>query len=203
MGQISSNDVLILISFSGESVELKNIIQFAKRNRKIILIGMVSKKNSILYKSSNIKLLIPQVTEAGPGNIVPTSSTTIQMALGDAIAISCMQFRNFDKLDFKKFHPSGSLSVKLKTVNDLMLTGKKIPFVSENTLMKIALKILSNKKLGVLIIKNKKNTEFVIFSTYLLINMIKNDSINYLVVFIFYALMFLVLKNKKRSDLLN
>ncbi len=157
MGQITSNDVVILISLSGQSNELKNIVQYTSRNKNIKLIGITSKKDSLLYKNADVKFIIPSVKEAGPGNIVPTSSTTIQMALGDAIAISCMQFRNFDKLDFKKFHPSGSLSVKLKTVNDLMLTGKKIPFVSENTLMKIALKILSNKKLGVLIIKNKKN----------------------------------------------
>ena len=73
LGKISSNDVLILISFSGESSELKNIIQYANRNKKITLIGIVSKKNSILYKSSDINLLIPNVIEAGPGNIVPTA----------------------------------------------------------------------------------------------------------------------------------
>ena len=154
LGQISSNDVLILISFSGESGELKNIIQFAKRNRKIILIGIVSKKNSILYKSSNIKLLIPQVTEAGPGNIVPTSSTIVQLSLGDALAIATMKYRNFGKLDFKKFHPGGSLGAKLKTVEDLMT--KNIPFINENTKIKKALKTMSQKKLGILIAKNSK-----------------------------------------------
>ena len=157
LGQISSNDVLILISFSGETTELKNIIQYANRNKRIILIGIVSKKNSLLYKSSDIKLLIPNVVEAGPGNIVPTSSTIIQLSIGDALAIATMKYRKFDKLDFKKFHPSGSLGSKLKTVEDLMITGNKnIPFISENTKIKIALKTMSQKKLGILIAKNSK-----------------------------------------------
>ena len=125
LGMISSGDVLILISHSGESSELKNIIQYAKRNRNIILVGITSKKNSLLYKSSNISFLLPSTIEAGPGNYIPTSSTTSQICLGDALAIATINNRKFSKLDFKKFHPSGSLSVKLKTVEDLMLTGKK------------------------------------------------------------------------------
>ena len=103
LGKIRSNDVLILISFSGESLELKNIIQYASRNKKITLIGIVSKKNSILYKSSDIKLLIPNVVEAGPGNIVPTSSTVITLSIGDALAISTMSYRKFGKFDLKVF----------------------------------------------------------------------------------------------------
>ena len=129
LGQISSNDVLILISLSGETDELKNIIQYANRNKKIILIAIVSKKNSLLYKASDIRLLIPEVKEAGPGNIVPTSSTIIQLSIGDALAIATMRHKKFDKLDFKKFHPSGSLGTKLKTVEDLMLIKNNIPFV--------------------------------------------------------------------------
>jgi len=156
LGQISSNDVLILISFSGETDELKNIIQYAKRNKKITLIGIVSKKNSLLYKSSNIKLLIPSVTEAGPGNIVPTSSTIIQLSIGDALAIATMKYRNFNKLDFKKFHPSGSLGTRLKTVEDIMQTGRDMPFVKDNVIMKKAIKVLMKKNLGVLIVVNKK-----------------------------------------------
>ena len=154
LGSISKKDILILISYSGQTNELKNIIQYANRN-KILLICIVSKKNSILYSASDIKLLIPEVKEAG--GIIPTSSTTAQLALGDALAISAMQFKKFGKVDFKKIHPAGSLGAQLKTVEDIMLTGNKIPFVNENLKMKEALKILSNKKLGILIIKNKKN----------------------------------------------
>ena len=157
LGQISSNDILILISNSGESIELKNIIQFANRNKSITLIGIVSKKNSLLYKTSDIKILIPEVKEAGPGGIVPTSSTIVQLAIGDALAIATMKQKKFGQKDFKKFHPSGSLGYRLKSVEDLMLTGKKIPFISESSNMKNALKFISQKKLGVLVARNSKN----------------------------------------------
>ena len=153
LGSISKKDILILISYSGETNELKNIIQYANRN-KILLIGISSKKNSILHKASDINLLIPQVKESG--GIVPTSSTSIQLALGDALAISVMKQKKFNKLDFKKLHPAGTLGAQLKTVEDIMLTGKKIPFVNEDVKMKRALKILSDKKLGILIVQNKK-----------------------------------------------
>ena len=164
LGQISSNDILILISFSGESSELKNIIQYVKRNKKITLIAIVSKKNSLLYKSADINLLIPNVVEAGPGNIVPTSSTIAQLSIGDALAISTMNFRKFGKLDFKKFHPSGSLGAKLKTAEDLMLRGNKIPFIRENIFMGKALKKMNKYNLGVLIVINKKKQTIGIIS---------------------------------------
>jgi len=155
LGSISKKDVLVLISYSGETRELKNIIQYANRNR-IKLIGIVSKKNSILYKASDIKLLIPEVKEAGLG-IVPTSSTNVQLAIGDALAVACLNKKKFNRRDFSRLHPSGNLGAKLKTVEDLMVTGKKIPFINENQKMKDALKIITNKKLGVLIVKNKRN----------------------------------------------
>ncbi len=158
MGQISSNDVVILISNSGQSNELNNIIQYVTRNKYIKLIGITSKKDSLLYKYSNVKFLIPKIKEAGLENIVPTSSTTAQLALGDAISIACMNNKNFTKFDFKKIHPSGSLSLKLKTVGDLMSTGKKIPNVNENASMERAIREINDKKLGVLLIKKNSNT---------------------------------------------
>tara|TARA_B110001452_G_scaffold251782_1_gene241123 strand:+ start:581 stop:1552 length:972 start_codon:yes stop_codon:yes gene_type:complete len=154
MGSISKKDILILISYSGSSEELKNIIQYANRN-KITLIGIMSKKNSILYKASDIKLFIPEVNEAGLG-IVPTSSTISQLSIGDALAIATLKKKKISKKDFKKFHPSGSLGAKLKTVEDLMLTKDKIPFINENANMKQALKIITQKKLGILLAKNYK-----------------------------------------------
>ena len=153
LGSISKKDILILISNSGETNELKNIIQFANRN-KILLIGIVSQKNSVLYRSADIKLLIPKATEAG--NIIPTSSTTSQLALGDALAIATMKHRKFNKKDFKKIHPAGSLGAQLKTVEDIMLKDKSIPFVNENLRLKDALKVLSSKKLGFLLVRDKK-----------------------------------------------
>ena len=144
LGSISKKDILILISYSGQTKELKNIIQYANRN-KILLIAIVSKKNSVLYKAADIKLLIPEVKESG--EIVPTSSTTAQLALGDALAIATMKYKKFDKFDFKKIHPAGSLGAQLKTVEDIMVQNKEIPFVNENLIMKKALKILSEKKI--------------------------------------------------------
>ena len=154
LGMISKRDILVLISYSGKTNELKNIIQYANR-KKILLIGIVSKKDSILYKASDIKLLIPQVKEAG--GIVPTASTTTQLALGDALSIATMKYKKFGKMDFKKLHPSGSLGAQLITVEDIMLIGKKIPFVNLELSMPKALKILSDKKLGILIVRDKKN----------------------------------------------
>ncbi len=162
LGQISSNDIVILISLSGSSNELKNIIQYCSRNRNIKLIGITSNNRSVLYKNSDVKILIPNVKEAGPGNFVPTSSTTNTLALGDAMAIACMKYKKFGKLEFKNFHPSGSLGIKLRTVGDLMLTGNKIPFINENSLMKQALKIISNKGLGVLIVKKRNTTSGIL-----------------------------------------
>jgi len=143
-----------LISYSGSTEELKNIIKYANRNR-ITLIGIMSKKNSLLYKASDIKLLIPEVIEAGLG-IVPTSSTINQLSIGDALAISALNKKKISKIDFKSFHPSGNLGDQLRTVEELMITGNKIPFVDENLKMKKAFQIISNKKLGTLIVQNNK-----------------------------------------------
>ncbi len=154
LGSITKKDVLILISNSGNSDELKNIIQYANRY-KIKLICIVSKKNSLLYKAADIKLLLPEVEEAGYG-IVPTASTSVQLSIGDALAISLMNYKKFGKLDFKKFHPAGSLGRKLKTVEDLMLIENKIPFINENDTIRKGLKVINLKKLGVLVARNKK-----------------------------------------------
>ena len=95
---------------------------------------------------------------------MPTSSTTAQLAIGDAIAISLMSQKKFSKLDFKKFHPSGNLGKKLKTVEDLMLTNKKIPFINENSTIDKVIKLINSKKLGVVIIRNRKKETTGIFT---------------------------------------
>ena len=161
LGSISKKDLLILFSNSGETQELKPVIQYANRN-KITLIGIVSKKNSVLYKASDIKLFIPEVKEAGLG-IVPTSSTCEQLAIGDCLAVAALNKKGFSKKNFKLLHPKGSLGAQLKTVEDLMIAGKGIPFISENSDMKNALNFITKKKLGVLIaINNKKLTTGII-----------------------------------------
>ena len=162
LGRITKNDLLILISYSGNTSELKNIIKFAK-STKIKLIGIVSNKDSTLYKSSNIKLLLPKVNESGFG-IVPTSSTTVQLSIGDALAIAVMKKKKFGKFDFKKFHPSGSLGNKLKTAGDIMLTKGKIPFINENQVIRSAIKIINLKRLGFLVAINRQGLTTGVFT---------------------------------------
>ena len=183
LGMITSNDVLIIISHSGETSELKNLIQYTKRNKNIILIGITSKKNSLLYKSSNLHFLLPSIIEAGPGNYIPSSSTTSQICFGDALAISTIKKRKFSKFDFKKFHPSGSLGAKLKTVGELMYKGSKIPFITENSNIKMALKVFNKKNLGVLIAIDKKgNTSGIISDGDLKRINYKSDNINNIII---------------------
>ena len=153
LGSITKKDILILISNSGKSEEIVPIIKYANRN-KIKLIGIVSKKSSILYKASDIKILLPEVKESGLG-VVPTSSTSIQLAVGDALAVAALKKKQFSKSDFSRFHPGGNLGKQLKTVGDIMVSGKKIPLINENKNMKSALKTITQKKLGVLIAHNK------------------------------------------------
>ena len=155
LGRIQKKDILILISKSGDTKEIRPVIQFANRY-KITLIGIVSKKNSLLYKASDIKLFIPEAKEAGLGGIVPTSSTTAAICLGDSLAVAALNKKGFNKKNFKTLHPAGSLGAQLKTAEDLMITKKEIPFINENSNMKNALNIITKKKLGVLIAVNKK-----------------------------------------------
>ena len=154
LGSISKKDLLILFSNSGETQELKPVIEYANRNR-ITLIGIVSKKNSILFRASDIKLFIPEVKEAGLG-IVPTSSTCEQLAIGDCLAVAALNKKGFSKKNFKILHPKGALGAQLKTVEDLMIKGDKIPFINQKLEMKKALSIITKKKLGVLIAIDKK-----------------------------------------------
>ena len=154
LGSISKKDVLIIISNSGNTNEIKPVIQHCNRH-KILLIGITSNKNSVLFKSSDIKLLIPQVKEAGL-SIVPTSSTTEQIAIGDCLAIAALNLKKFNKKKYKLLHPHGSIGVQLKSAEDLMLKNNRIPFVDENCSMKQALSLITKKNLGVLIAINKK-----------------------------------------------
>ena len=155
LGAISTSikkDILILISNSGSSSDLKPIISYSKKHN-ITLIGITSKKNSILCKAANIKILIPEVKEAGEGAIVPSSSLITQTSIGSSLVIAVMKYKKHGIKVFRKLHPGGTLSKKLLSSGDLMV---KVPFVSENCKMKKTLKILSQKKLGLLVVRNKK-----------------------------------------------
>jgi|TARA_B110000495_G_scaffold192043_1_gene195781 arabinose-5-phosphate isomerase len=155
MGQIEKKDILIIFSNSGNTSELTNMLKYANRYR-IKIIGVASKLNSILLKASDIKLIIPKVKEADPTGMVPTSSTTIALLLGDCLATTVMHQRNFSKEKFKVFHPGGNIGGSLLLAKDIMVSGKEMPIINYKKKFKDALKVMNQKKLGILVIlKNK------------------------------------------------
>ena len=155
MGQIEKRDVLIIFSYSGNTSELNNMLKYANRYR-IKIIGVASKSDSILLKASDVKLLLPKVREADLTGMVPTTSTSITLLLGDCLATTVMQKRNFSKEKFKVFHPGGNIGGSLLLAKDIMVSGNKMPVINLNKNFRQALKIMNQKKLGiVVVIKNK------------------------------------------------
>ncbi len=142
LGMIESTDVVLLLSHSGETSELKNILDYCKR-LKIPVISICSNPQSTLALYSDVCLAYPQVVEACPMNLAPTTSTIMMLALGDALAITLMQLQNFDSKNFKTFHPGGKLGQQLRTVGDIMHRGKKIPLIEDTTTMDQALVSMS------------------------------------------------------------
>ena len=151
MGQIEKKDILIIFSYSGNTSELTNMLKYANRYR-IKIIGVASKSDSTLLKASDIKLLLPKVKEADVTGMVPTSSTTITLLLGDCLATTVMHQRNFSKEKFKIFHPGGNIGSSLLLAKDIMVTGKKMPFINHKKKLKDALKIMNEKKLGIIVV---------------------------------------------------
>ncbi|MDA8764025.1 KpsF/GutQ family sugar-phosphate isomerase [Candidatus Pelagibacter bacterium] len=151
MGQIEKKDILIIFSYSGNTSELNNMLKYANRYR-IKIIGVASKADSTLLKASDIKLLLPKVKEADVTGMVPTSSTTITLLLGDCLATTVMHQRNFSKEKFKIFHPGGNIGSSLLLAKDIMVTGKKMPFINHKKKLKDALKIMNEKKLGIIVV---------------------------------------------------
>tara|TARA_B100000767_G_scaffold4646_1_gene4378 strand:+ start:625 stop:1602 length:978 start_codon:yes stop_codon:yes gene_type:complete len=155
MGQIEKKDILIIFSYSGNTSELTNMLKYANRYR-IKIVGVASKPNSILLKASDIKLILPKVKEADITGMVPTSSTSITLLLGDCLATTVMQQRNFSKEKFKVFHPGGNIGSSLLLAKDIMVTGEKMPIINYQSSFKEALKVMTKKKLGIVVIlKNK------------------------------------------------
>ena len=155
MGQIEKRDILIIFSYSGNTSELTNMLKYANRYR-IKIIGVASKPDSILLKASDIKLVIPKVKEADITGMVPTTSTTITLLLGDCLATTVMYQRNFSKEKFKLFHPGGNIGGSLLLAKDIMVVGNKMPTINLKNNFKNALKEMNKKKLGIVIIlKNR------------------------------------------------
>lgn len=147
LGMIVKEDILIAISYSGETREIVDLLDFSKRIG-IKLIGITGNKNSKLAKYSDIVLDAKVEKEAEPSGLVPTASSTAALAMGDAIAIALMKEKEFGEQDFAFFHPKGQAGKKLIKVKNLMHKGKQIPYVSESTPMKDVLKEMSTKKMG-------------------------------------------------------
>ena len=150
-GMLTDSDILIAISFSGETDELKKVLTHIKRLR-IKLISITGHENSTLAQNSAVPLYIKVEKEACPLNLAPTASTTATLALGDAIAITLMQAKGFTQEDFAKSHPGGSLGKSLIKVEDIMRTDKEIPLVKENSTFQESLEEINNKKLGFTIV---------------------------------------------------
>tara|TARA_B100001248_G_scaffold203200_1_gene157402 strand:- start:6549 stop:7526 length:978 start_codon:yes stop_codon:yes gene_type:complete len=154
MGQIEKKDILIIFSYSGNTSELTNMLKYANRYR-IKIIGVASKPESILLKASDIKLVLPKVRESDVTGIVPTSSTSITLLLGDCLATTVMRLKKFSREKFKVFHSGGSIGNSLLLAKDIMVKGTKMPIINFNKSLKEALKIMNLKKLGIVVIMKK------------------------------------------------
>jgi arabinose-5-phosphate isomerase len=155
MGQIEKKDILIIFSYSGNTKELTNMLKYANRYR-IKIIGIASKPDSTLMKASDIKLNLPKVKESDVTGMVPTTSTTITLLLGDCLATTAMYQKKFSKEKFKVFHPGGSIGSSLLFAKDIMVKGKKMPVINYKKNFKEALKIMNQKKLGIVVIQKNK-----------------------------------------------
>jgi len=153
LGMITKNDMVLLLSNSGETAELKDIIYYTKRFA-IPLFAIVRRKNSILVDSADIALILPEISEASPIN-APTTSSTMMLALGDAIAIALLQARGFNKDDFKLLHPGGKLGSALIKVSDVMHHDAEIPAIAQDTPMAETLRIMTDKGFGCVAITNQ------------------------------------------------
>jgi len=147
MGMIVRGDVVLALSNSGEAKELLDLIEYTRRFA-IPLIGVTSRPESTLGKKSDIALLLPACPEACPNGLAPTTSTTMTMALGDAIAITLLERKGFSAKDFRVFHPGGKLGQQLMRVTEIMHGGAQLPVADENTPMREAVKIISEKGFG-------------------------------------------------------
>ena len=148
LGMMASGDVVIVLSNSGETPELANLVAYTRRFN-IPMIGVASRKSSTLLKQSDVAIILPQLGEACGTGVVPTISTTMTLALGDAMAIALMEHRKFTPENFREFHPGGKLGAKLAQVGDLMHIGDSIPLVNITTPMSDTLLIMSQKGFGV------------------------------------------------------
>src|ERR1700723_1769313 len=147
LGMITSDDVMLVLSWSGETVELRSLIDYSRRFR-ITLIAVTVRAESTLGKAADIVLALPTAREACPHNLTPTTSTLMQLALGDALAIALLESRGFTAIDFGIFHPRGRLGAALKLIRDVMHPGAAVPLIRRGALMSEAIVEMSAKGFG-------------------------------------------------------
>jgi len=152
MGIVEKNDVLIILSNSGETHELSDLINFSKK-KKIKIISITSTNKSLLSKNSDINLILPSHKEADKLQTIPTTSTTMSLALGDALCCSVLSMRKFDKKSFSELHPGGKIGKKLKTLSEIMDTD--IPIISAQSSIIDAVLIMTEKKYGCVVVLDK------------------------------------------------
>jgi|TARA_B110000027_G_scaffold128621_1_gene149172 arabinose-5-phosphate isomerase len=161
LGQIDKRDLLLVFSYSGNTSEIANMLRYANRfNIKII--GVASKKDSLLLKASDVKILLPQVKESDPTGMVPTTSTSITLLLGDSLAVALMHKMSFSKERFKVFHPGGNIGQTLLLVKDIMITGSKLPKVNVDKNIYEAIKVIDQKKIGLVVVMNKNQVKGIL-----------------------------------------
>ena len=164
LGMVNDKDVVMIISYSGESDEILTLIPTIKR-LDISVISMTGDANSTIAKESDIHLDVSVDQEACPHNLTPTSSTTVALVMGDAIAITLLNARGFTPEDFAKSHPSGALGRRLLTlVSNIMKTGDEVPIVSKETSLMDSLLVMSQKSLGMVLITDHNNILLGIFT---------------------------------------
>ena len=154
-GQLEKKDILVIISNSGNTIELTNLLKYANRFR-IKIIGIASNSNSMLVKSSDVKIIYPKLRESDPNNIVPTTSTSFVMILCDCIATTIMEKRKFTKERFFLYHKGGNLGASLRLAKDIMVTGDKMPVINHNQNFNKALKVMNKKKLGIVVVNKNR-----------------------------------------------
>ena len=153
MGIVEKSDILIILSNSGESNELADLINFSKK-KKIKIISITSIEESLLSKNSDINLILPSHKEADKLQTIPTTSTTMSLALGDALCCSVLSLRKFDKKSFVELHPGGKIGKKLKTLNEIMDTD--IPIINTKSTIVDAVLIMTEKKYGCVVVLDKR-----------------------------------------------
>jgi arabinose-5-phosphate isomerase len=157
LGMVQPDDVIIALSWSGETAELADLIAYAKRFR-VPLIAFTSNAASTLGRAADIRLCLPKADEACPNGLAPTTSTTMQLALGDALAVALLEKRGFTAEHFRVFHPGGKLGAQLRLVRDVMHRGERLPVVGIEARMDAAIAEIGRKGFGSVIVVNADGT---------------------------------------------